>query len=104
MNVISSGVTSEAAQIRSPSFSRSSSSATMTSLPAAKSAIACSMVENGMAVRECGARTGARGSPCGRVRGDELAHVLADHVRLDVDAVARAQCAECGMRPGVLDQ
>ena len=35
MKLISSGVTSCAAQMRSPSFSRSSSSATMTSLPAA---------------------------------------------------------------------
>src|SRR5512138_2864407 len=104
MKVISSGVTCDAAQMRSPSFSRSSSSATMTSLPAAKSAIACSMVENGMVIRECGPRSGTAWSPRGRVRSDELADVLADHVRLHVDAVARADRAERGMRPRVLDQ
>src|SRR5215207_8671646 len=105
MKVISSGVTSDAAQIRSPSFSRSSSSATMTSLPAAKSAIACSTVENGMGVdaRDAVVAHVPR-SPRGRVRGDELSDVLPDHVRLDVDAVADAQRAQRGMRPGELDE
>src|SRR5829696_7163704 len=104
MKVISSGVTSDAAQIRSPSFSRSSSSATMTSLPAAKSAIACSTVENGMAVREIGARRGESASSRGGIRGHELADVLPDHVRLDVHAVASAKRAERGVGPGVLDE
>src|SRR5258708_2723730 len=48
MKLIVAGVTSCAAQTRSPSFSRFSSSATMTSFPAAISAIACSTVLNGM--------------------------------------------------------
>src|SRR5829696_9057822 len=104
MKVISSGVTSDAAQIRSPSFSRSSSSATITSLPAAKSSIACSTVENGMAVREFGGRCATATSPRGRVRGDELADVLPDHVRLDVDTITGAERTERRVRPGVLDQ
>ena len=44
MKLMVSGVTSSAAQTRSPSFSRSSSSATMTILPFRRSSIACSMV------------------------------------------------------------
>ena len=44
MKLIISGVASSAAQTRSPSFSRSSSSATMTILPLRRSSIACSMV------------------------------------------------------------
>src|SRR5436189_1156451 len=100
MKVMSSGVTSDAAQIRSPSFSRSSSSATMTSLPAAKSAIACSTVENGMEVNEsCADVTRVEHSPGGRVRRDELADVLPDHVRLDVHSIAGAERAERGVRP-----
>src|SRR5215212_6109017 len=104
MKLISSGVTSDAAQIRSPSFSRSSSSATMTSLPAAKSTIACSTVENGMAVREIGVSSGENGSSRGGIRRHELTDVLPDHVRLDVNAVAGAERAERGMSPGVFDQ
>src|SRR5689334_2111058 len=105
MKVMDSAVTREAAQMRSPSFSRSSSSATMTSLPAAKSAIACSTVENGMEVNECVRNaTAASRSPRGRVRGNELADVLPDHVRLDVHAVAGTECTERGVRPRVLDE
>ena len=44
MKLTISGVTSSAAQIRSPSFSRSSSSATMMSLPFRRSSMACSIV------------------------------------------------------------
>ena len=43
-----SGVTNSAAHTRSPSFSRSSSSATTMHLPARRSASACSMVPNAM--------------------------------------------------------
>src|SRR4029453_1276573 len=48
MKLIISGVTFSAAQARSPSFSRSSSSTMMTSRPARKSSMACSMVAKGM--------------------------------------------------------
>jgi len=44
------------------------------------------------------------GSARGGVRRDELAHVLAHHVGLDMHAVSRAQLAERGVPPGVLDQ
>ena len=48
MKLIVSGVIFSAAAIRSPSFSRASSSATSTSFPARTSAIACSTVPNGI--------------------------------------------------------
>ena len=47
MKLIASGVTNCAAIVRSPSFSRSASSTTMTNLPERKSSIAASIVENG---------------------------------------------------------
>ena len=46
MNATSSGVAFSAAKMRSPSFSRSSSSMTTTALPAAMSATARSTVSN----------------------------------------------------------
>jgi hypothetical protein len=46
MKLIVSGVASSAAHTRSPSFSRSSSSATMMILPFRRSSIACSIVPN----------------------------------------------------------
>ena len=51
MNASSSGVACSAAKIRSPSFSRSSSSTTMTALPAAMSLIARSMSSSMAALR-----------------------------------------------------
>lgn len=48
MKLTISGVTISAAQIRSPSFSRSSSSATTTNLPLRRSSIACCTVPNAM--------------------------------------------------------
>ena len=57
MKLIISGVTRSAAPIRSPSFSRASSSATMTSFPARMSAIARSTDPNAIVVsRTCPAR------------------------------------------------
>ncbi len=47
MKLIASGVTNWAAMVRSPSFSRSASSTTITNLPERKSSIAASIVENG---------------------------------------------------------
>jgi hypothetical protein len=46
MNASSSGVALDAAKIRSPSFSRSSSSTTITARPARISSIACSIVSS----------------------------------------------------------
>ena len=52
MKLIDSGVANSAAIVRSPSFSRSSSSQTTTIRPARMSSIASSMVENGVAHRD----------------------------------------------------
>ena len=51
MKLIASGVANSAAITRSPSFSRSSSSQTITICPARMSSIASSIVENGAAHR-----------------------------------------------------
>src|SRR4030042_4130797 len=48
MKLIASGVTNSAARVRSPSFSRSSSSTRMTILPSRMSAMASSIVESGI--------------------------------------------------------
>src|SRR3990172_8279921 len=48
MKLIASGVTNSAASVRSPSFSRSSSSTRITILPARMSAMASSIVESGI--------------------------------------------------------
>src|SRR4051812_13705333 len=69
MNASSSGVACSAAKIRSPSFSRSSSSTTITARPAAMSATALSMSAN-MTISQ------------------HLLDVLGDHVDLEVDGVA----------------
>src|SRR3954451_7341944 len=68
MKATSSGVASSAAKIRSPSFSRSSSSTTITGRPAATAAIARSMSSNMTA-------------------SQHLLDVLGDHVDLEVDRV-----------------
>ena len=65
MKLIASDVTNWAAIVRSPSFSRSSSSQTTTILPSRMSSIACSIVAKGvvvdaslMSARSAGARRG----------------------------------------------
>src|SRR6476661_1994912 len=98
MKLISSGVTSCAAQIRSPSFSRSSSSATMTSLPAAMSAMASATVLNVI-----GSLSGV-GSSRHVVRRHELANILAHHVGLHVYGVAGMERAECGVARRMVDE
>ena len=49
MKLIASGVTNCAATVRSPSFSRSASSTTMTNFPERKSSMAASISLNGVA-------------------------------------------------------
>src|SRR2546426_7725424 len=73
MKLIASGVTFSAATIRSPSFSRSSSSTIMTMRPSWISAMASSMVAN-----------------C--IRLDQILHILCQNVELEVDGVARFGC------------
>src|SRR3978361_2215057 len=78
MKAISSGVASSAAKIRSPSFSRSSSSTTITARPAAMSLTARSPSESGMTVSQ------------------DLVVVLGTNVDLEVHRVADGLAAEHG--------
>ena len=91
MNAISSGVACSAAKIRSPSFSRSSSSTTITGRPAAMSSTACLD----------GAEPPGRAADV-RCHGSiadpqQPLDVLGDHVDLQVDRVADA-----ALRPSVV--
>src|ERR1700687_6219509 len=106
MKLMSSGVTSCAEQIRSPSFSRSSSSATMISLPALMSAMACSTVPNSiytlMLQREI--RHGIYRGCLTQVGLEEPAQVFGDYVSLYVDPASNPQIAQRRMTQGVIDQ
>ena len=81
MKLIASGVANCAAIVRSPSFSRSSSSQTTTILPWRMSSIACSIVANGAWL--CAA--------CSCACLQQPLDVLGEHVDLDVDACALAR-------------
>src|SRR6185437_15749538 len=78
MKLIASGVTNWAAIVRSPSFSRSSSSQTTTILPSRMSSRACSIVANVALVLVL--MRGLRSC----VGPDESLHVLREDVDLDV--------------------
>src|SRR5688500_1390050 len=87
MKLIASGVIFSAAIVRSPSFSRSSSSTTITMRPARTASIACSM--------------GAKG-PLGLASlMERLDDILPNYVAFDVDAVARPERGERRVRHGV---
>src|SRR5918911_3022029 len=94
-----SGVTSCAAQMRSPSFSRSSSSATMTNRPSRMDSMACSTVPNGIG-KLVGRR---RALPVG-IRSDQSLYVFPDHVRLDVHPVAMVKRVQRRMTERVVDE
>ena len=79
MNATSSGVAISAAKIRSPSFSRSSSSTTTTGRPASMSAMAVSI--------ESRRASGLRHASAPQQPLD----VLGEHVDLEVDRVPRAR-------------
>src|ERR687885_465583 len=89
MKFMSSGVTSSAAIVRSPSFSRSSSSQTMTIFPALISSIISSMVLNGIFH-----------SPLGSLRiftwswHQQPLHILGYNVRLQVHPVSRPEVSQ----------
>src|SRR5271167_265548 len=82
MKLIASGVTFSAARVKSPSFSRSSSSTTTTILPTRMSSRASGML----------------------LKGKEPLHVLRDHVDLDVDRVAWANPAQRRVLQCIRDQ
>ena len=78
MKLIASGVANCAAIVRSPSFSRSSSSQTTTTMPGRISSIASSMVANGLEPSSC----------VTPVVANQLLHVLREHVHLQIDGPA----------------
>src|SRR5438094_7813230 len=113
MKLTISGVTNSAAQIRSPSFSRSSSSATMTNLPARISRRAFSIEERdmkkGVRCQELGARARsqrpeARGQRLGLIRSEQLLDVLPYHVGFHVNFIVVAERVERGVAQCVVDQ
>src|SRR3954471_20352857 len=97
MKLTIAGVTSSAAHMRSPSFSRSSSSATMTNLPAAISRSASSI---GVKVIE---RFDVA-EPSWPIRGHEALHMFSDHIGFDVDLVAVPDGLECRVSQRIVDE
>src|SRR4051812_30713502 len=85
MKLIASGVANCAASVRSPSFSRSSSSQTTTIRPARISSSASSMLANGLDT-------------------SQLLHVLGEHVHLQVDGPAGFGRAQRRALQGLGDQ
>ncbi len=98
MKFTASGVAASAAMTRSPSFSRSSSSATMIIRPLRMSSRASSTRSKGMLRSLVGSRGGIP------PRVGQSTHVLADQVRLHVDPVARLEPRQVGPLPGVGDE
>src|SRR3712207_2559218 len=96
MKLMSSGVTSSAAMVRSPSFSRSSSSQTMTILPALISSTTSSMGLNGIFDAPLGLWHLAD-----QTRLQQPLHVLSYDVRFQVHAIARAQLPQVRVRAGL---
>src|SRR5512139_1971159 len=96
MKLIASGVTNSAARVRSPSFSRSSSSTRMTIFPARISCRASSILESGIRssrfLLEAVLFQKVPGHPSAplQVAQDILAH----DVGLEVDPLPRARSAE----------
>src|SRR5438132_3839613 len=100
MKLTISLVTSWAAQMRSPSFSRSSSSATITSLPALMSAMACSTLPNGIGLMMQGEIQRLGIQRHAEVRCHQTLNVLRDHVRFDIDDIARTALREIRIPQG----
>src|SRR3712207_6005078 len=96
MKLMSSGVTSSAAMVRSPSFSRSSSSQTMTILPALTSSMISSIGLNGIfdAPLEIS-------HPSNQPRLDQPLHVFRYDIRLQVHASSRSQRAKVRVGSGL---
>src|SRR5712691_1769489 len=112
MNATCSGPASSAAIVRSPSFSRSSSSTTMTIFPRRMSSIASATVANGPGGGTTLGRLGAARFTLLTVSSlgsrsrllDEALDVLGQHVGFDVDEVARGERAQCRALGGVRDE
>src|ERR671917_2043011 len=96
MKLTSSGVTSSAAMVRSPSFSLSSSSQTMTILPVFMSSTISSMGLNGIFDAPLEVL-----HPSDQPRLEQPLHVLSYHVCFQVHAVAHPQLPEVRVRAGL---
>src|SRR4051812_19302849 len=118
MKLIASGVTVDAAIVKSPSFSRSSSSTTMTIWPSRMATIASSMVAKGpvlrapLAMRIFGFFKGISMShgpsgpgplTSGLRQFHRTGNVLADHVALQVHVLLRADRRQIRVLPGERD-
>src|SRR5215207_9078602 len=95
MNAIFSGVIASAAMIRSPSFSRSASSTTITISPRATAATAFSISVKGISMLLFNGRFRSVVPPSGHdfaasragVRGEQTFDVLGEHVDFEVDGI-----------------
>src|SRR5215218_3108218 len=96
MKLMSPGVTSSAAIVRSPSFSRSSSSQTMTILPAFMSSTISSIGLNGIFDAPLGIL-----HLSDQPRLQQALHILAYNVRLQVHAIACPQFLQVRVREGL---
>src|SRR5919199_853702 len=96
MKLMSSAVTSSAAMVRSPSFSRSSSSHTMTILPCLMSSTISSMGLNGI----FSTPLEGRNSLC-QARLEQPLDVLAYDVGLEVYPAARSELPKVSVRAGL---
>src|ERR1051325_3310011 len=93
---MTSGVTLLAAMVRSPSFSRSSSSTTTTMRPWRMSSMTSGMLANGMDPLGDALAAGGRGY-------EQPLHVLGDDVHLQADPIAGPGGAEVRALPCIRD-
>src|SRR4051812_7718680 len=99
MKLIASGVANWAASVRSPSFSRSSSSQTTTMRPARISSSASSTVANGRLIAQPALRAYLSALSC-----DQLLHILGEHIDFQVDGCAGLRAAQRRALEGLGDQ
>src|SRR5207342_2313876 len=92
MKLMSPGRTSSAGMMRSPSFSRSSSSTITTMRPARSSSSNSGMLANVDSVL------------MGVLLGEQAFDVAGEHVDFQVDCIARLRVGEGGVREGVRDE
>src|SRR5512140_2288201 len=97
MKLMASGVTHWAAMVRSPSFSRSSSSTTTSIFPWRNSSIASGMGLNGIGLLPAG-------GPLEPARGQQPLDVLGDDVGLEVDEAARLRLPQVRYLQSIRDE
>src|SRR4051794_11159806 len=108
MKLTASGVTNCAAIVRSPSFSRSSSSTTTTNFPARMSSIASSTVAKTLlgasVLIDSSYSAGSELRRRRRPRREEPLDVLCEHVHLEIDALPRLEQRQGRVGERVRDQ